>query len=114
MPPTTLFGRYPSARSADRPCRCGLATVRLRSIGRDEDSLDRAGETVVLPHREVCHQRGKGIVLDCGSQWNARIHREVPHRTSETETIDQVDGHCHVHGIDRYHLVMNLGVINAA
>src|SRR6266567_677311 len=45
MPPTTLLGRKPSAKSAERPCRCGFAQswaplveMKMRSIGLEKVS----------------------------------------------------------------------------
>ena len=42
-----------------------VATASLRSICRNEDSFDGAGEGVIAAQLELLHQRGIGVVFDC-------------------------------------------------
>lgn len=78
----------------------GLAPVILASGGAwlfgsvrsDEDSFDRARKAIITTQDEFLHQRREGVVLNRRCQRNTCVHRDVPHRAAETETVDQLNG----------------------
>jgi hypothetical protein len=42
------------------------------------------------------------------------VHRDIPDPLSKAETVNQVEGHGHVHGIDRHDLVVHLAIVHVA